>query len=377
MTLSAPAHPGDALTMYAVGLGPTNPATPTGVPATVNPVATMPTLSIGGVTVTPSSVGLTLPGIYQVNFTVPTSGVQGSEPIVIATGGQNSTNWVTLPLAGLTSVVVNGSFANPGTISPGSIASVFANGLGTASTNETTGLFPSTLSEGVEVTFNGEAAPMFHLIPAASPQQIDLYIPTDLPTSGTVNVQLTTSSSLYPNYTLKLVPAIPSFFRFTDPKTTTQYLIAQFANSAWVVLPTTAAKNIGFPACTATTPLTTECGEPAAIGDTIAIYLTGLGLATPNGDPNGKPLQTGTNPPADGSVLYETPALPTVTVGGVSAKVLFSGLTPGFAGEYQIDVQIPTGVANGDSVPVVVSMNGVSDTTNISIQQSRIAPPGQ
>ena len=86
------------------------------------------------------------------------------------------------------------------------------------------------------------------------------------------------------------------------------------------------------------------------------LYLTGLGLAMPNGNPNGAPLPTGQNPPADGSILYETPTLPTVTIGGIEAKVLFSGLAPGFAGEYQIDVQVPSGVANGDNVPVKVTM---------------------
>jgi uncharacterized protein (TIGR03437 family) len=72
--------------------------------------------------------------------------------------------------------------------------------------------------------------------------------------------------------------------------------------------------------------------------------------------------------PIDGSTLYETPTLPTVTVGGVAAQVLFSGLAPGFAGLYQMDIQVPGGVANGDDVPVKVTMLGASDTATISIQ---------
>jgi uncharacterized protein (TIGR03437 family) len=364
--------------MYAYGLGQTNPAEVTGVaPTGANLTVITPVLTIGSAKATISYSG-TVPGylgFYQINFTVPATGVQGTAPIVISTGGQSSPSGATIPLVGLTSVEVNGAFANPGTVAPGSIASIFANGLGGASTNEVSGLFPSTQSEGVEVTFNGEAAPMFHLLPTISPQQIDLYVPNDLPTTGTVNVQLTTSSSLYPNYTLNMVPASPSMFRFTDPKTSTQYLIAQFANTAWLVLPTVATTNIGLPNCAANTPATTECGEPATIGDVIVIYLTGLGLATTNGSPTGATLPAGQNPPVSGNPLYETPTLPTVTIGGVTAKVLFSGLTPGYAGEYQIDVQIPSGVTNGDSVPVVVTMMGASDTTNISIQPNRITPP--
>jgi len=98
------------------------------------------------------------------------------------------------------------------------------------------------------------------------------------------------------------------------------------------------------------------------------LYLTGLGLATPNGNPNGQPLTTGDVPPADGSVLYETVATPTVTVGGLPVKVLFSGMSPGFAGLYQIDFQVPDGVI-GDDIPVVVSISGSpADTRTVSIQ---------
>ena len=377
VTLMAPAHPGDVLTAYATGLGPTTPATPTGVATNGAPVATLPTLTVGGVKATVNSAAIVAgqEGVYQAAFIVP-PGVQGTTPMVLSSGGQDSAP-ANLPVAGVSAVVNNASFLQPGTIAPGSIASVFANGLGSASTNQVSGLFPSTQSENVQVTFNGEASSMFHLIPTASPQQIDLFIPTDLPTSGAVNVQLSTSTGSYPNYTLNMVPASPGFYRFTDPKTKSQFVIAQFANSAWLVLPASTTSNLGLPACASGTSAVTECGEPAAIGDYLALYLTGLGLATPNGDPNGKPLPAGQNPPADGSVLYQTPTLPTVTIGGVTTKVLFSGMAPGYAGEYQIDVQIPAGVAAGDNVPVAVTMMGANDTAFISVQSSRIKPPNQ
>ncbi len=377
ITLSAPAHTGDVVLAYAAGLGPTNPATPTGKAPTLAATATKPTLTVGGVSATVGSAVIPAGGVgvYQVNFTVPT-GVQGTAPLVISIGGQSSAGTAALAVAGTSAIANNASFANPGVIAPGSIASLFANGLGSASVNQVS-LFPSTQSEGVQVTFNGEAAPLFHLLPGASPQQIDLEVPTDLPTSGTVDVQLATSAATYANYKLTMAPASPGFYRFTDPKTSSQYVIAQFVNSAWLAMPVSTTANLGLPACTAGASALTQCGQPAAAGDYLVLYLTGLGLATPNGDPAGKPLGTGQNPPVDGSVLFETPTLPTVTIGGVAAKVLFSGLAPGFAGEYQIDVQVPAGVASGDSVPVVVTMLGAKDTTNISIQPGRVAPPGQ
>src|ERR1019366_4866381 len=64
-------------------------------------------------------------------------------------------------------------------------------------------------------------------------QQIDVLVPTNLPTTGTVNVQLTTSTAFYPNYTLTMVPANPGFYRLTAPQSTTQVnVIAQFNGTA-------------------------------------------------------------------------------------------------------------------------------------------------
>ncbi len=133
-------------------------------------------------------------------------------------------------------------------------------------------------------------------------------------------------------------------------------------------MPASMTQAIRLPACDPSLSPAATCGQPAAAGDYLVIHATGLGTTTPNGDPKGAPLATGAVPPADGSVLYQTPSKPTVTVGGIPAAVLFSGLVPGFPGEYQINIQIPCGVASGDDVPVVITMAGASDTATISIQ---------
>jgi hypothetical protein len=61
-----------------------------------------------------------------------------------------------------------------------------------------------------------------------------------------------------------------------------------------------------------------------------------------------KVLPTGSLAPTDGSVLYKTIEPPNVTIGGAAATVSFSGIAPGNAGQYQINVQVPNGVTTGD-----------------------------
>jgi uncharacterized protein (TIGR03437 family) len=184
-TTQIPAHPGDLVVTYAVGLGQTNPATATGKAAATAPLATTPTITVGGVNAPVQFAGLPAGavGVYQINFTVP-AGLQGTQPLVITAGGQSSSGSVTLPLIGLTSLVNNASFGNAGTISPGSIATVFANSLGTTTDsglppNPT--LFPATSKTGVQVTFNGTAAPLFDVYASGAQQQVDLLSPMNCP----------------------------------------------------------------------------------------------------------------------------------------------------------------------------------------------------
>lgn len=395
VTLAAPANPGDAILGFAVGLGPTSPASPVGPAMSASPVATLPTITVGGVNAPVISARITSgggDGNYQVIFSVP-GGLQGTQPVVITEDGVTSTSVagssisqpVTIPIAGVSSVVNSGSFAQPGTASPGSIFSVFANNIGT-STNVTSGLYPATTSNGVQVTFMSAAgttsAPLYAVVGnpgSGNPQQINLQVPTNMPTSGTVNVRLTTSTTDYPFYTLNMVPANPGFFRFTDPNNSSLInVVAQFNNTAWLVLPVSTTANLGLPACTASTPATTECGQPANIGDYIILYATGLGVVTPGGNPNSTPITTGEIPPLSGNPLYETPTTPVVTIGGVPATVAYSGLTPGSAGEYEVIVQIPAGTPSGDQVPVSLTILGATDNSaTISIQPASSTPPPQ
>ena len=76
---SRAAHPGETLTIWAIGLGATNPSVASGAPAPVTEplarMAQMPQVSFGGIGATPSFAGLApgYAGLYQINVTVPVS----------------------------------------------------------------------------------------------------------------------------------------------------------------------------------------------------------------------------------------------------------------------------------------------------------------
>jgi uncharacterized protein (TIGR03437 family) len=356
------AQPGESLTLYAIGLGATNPAlTAAGPPAAgVYDTATQPTLTVGGQLAAISFAGLSsFAGLYQINFTVPAT-VQGSVPVGLTINGESS-NTVTLPISGISAVVNGASFVNTSSVAPGEMVSLFANGFGTASQNSG---FPATTAHGFSVTFNGTPAPIYELIGSAS--QINVFVPTELATTGTVQVQLNTPTGATLDFPLALEPSVPGIFLIPDPKNPAATdAAAQFANTNWDVLPTATAAEYGFPTnCTVSKENpATACAQPAAPGDYLVVYGTGLGAATPNGDPNGTPIATGVIAPANGSTLYETIAKPVVKVGGIAATVEFSGIAPGTAGEYQVNFQVPQGVPQGDAVPLTITMPGSSTGT--------------
>jgi uncharacterized protein (TIGR03437 family) len=58
----------------------------------------------------------------------------------------------------------------------------------------------------------------------------------------------------------------------------------------------------------------------------------------------------------------------TVQIRGVEAKVLYAGAAPGYiSGLMQINVQVPSSIDFGNSVPLTLSIGGQASQLNVTI----------
>ena len=94
--------------------------------------------------------------------------------------------------------------------------------------------------------------------------------------------------------------------------------------------------------------------SPAHSGDALVVYLTGGGAVQPTGGA----WTTGALAPPG---LSPVTAQFSVTVGGLPAPVAYLGLTPGFIGLYQLNVQVPALPAGNHTL--VITENGKASSS--------------
>jgi uncharacterized protein (TIGR03437 family) len=236
--------------------------------------------------------------------------------------------------------VLNGaSFAQGQPVAAGSLVSIFGTQLAASMAQASTVPLSTALADVSSVTFNGTAAPLLFV----SPGQINAQVPWEVapPDGASANVSMVVNrGSLSSAATsVPLTSAAPGLFTIGGTQA-----VAINSDSS-IAAPTGSI-----------TGITTR---PARPGDTIVVYATGLGAVTPA-------VQTGHD---SSDQLRRTVGMPVVTIGGVSAQVPFSGLTPQFPGVNQLNVVIPANVAAGSSVPVMIQLNGITSQATIAVSQ--------
>jgi uncharacterized protein (TIGR03437 family) len=97
----------------------------------------------------------------------------------------------------------------------------------------------------------------------------------------------------------------------------------------------------GFAAAVDTTTGTiVTTANPAHPGDTVEVFLSGLGNVFPT-------VPDGAAAPGAGPLSYTVNTV-TADVDGTAATVVFAGLAPTLAGLYQVNVTIPTSISAGN-----------------------------
>jgi uncharacterized protein (TIGR03437 family) len=272
----------------------------------------------GLLTIGVSPTGLA-PGNYTGAVSVNAAGVANS-PQTISVG---------LTVAAATpsvvvSSVVNGASFQP-IIVPGSWATIQGTNLSSATGtwDVVNGTLPTTVN-GVTVTVGGQPGYVNYV----SAGQINFVVPEVPAGSQQLVVQNSVGTSAAFNVTVSDFG--PAFFAWPSDQVvaTTQNYTYAVANGTFTGTTTT----------------------PAKPGEVLILWGTGFGPTNPTA-PQGEVTPS--------NATYSTDTLPTVTINNVSAKVYGAALAPGFAGLYQVAIQVPTSLGDGNW-PVVATIGGVS-----------------
>lgn len=227
----------------------------------------------------------------------------------------------------ITAIVNSANFKTD--VGTGGLVSIFGEDL--ADVEATAGTMPLPLSlGGTCVTSNGLSLPLLYV----SKNQINAQMSFGL--AGSVSSIVRTAGGLSDIFISNVGISAPAVFSVQGPNEDLFKAVFRVENDL----------------------LLSTLSNPFRHQETGVAFLTGLGPVTPllldgNAAPN-TPLST-------------TQIVPTVTVGGAAAQVLYSGLTPGFIGLYQINFVIPWGAPLGLQVPVTITAGSVTETFFIRI----------
>jgi len=218
--------------------------------------------------------------------------------------------------------------STPQVVAPGSYIAIYGMNLaGAGNPSATTLPLPTTLN-GTQFFLGGLPMPLLY----AGAGQVNALVPEGIAPNAT--------------YPLTVV-------RGTTQSVPVPITVTEMQPGAYTV--DTSGSGAGIVTNALTGALITN-SNPAHPGDFLVIYATGLGQLT---GPNGETEPTDGAAPT--TTIYHTNATVSVNIGGTTIPASFAGLTPYFAGLYQVNFQVPQGIPAGNSVSIRIL---ATDTTN-------------
>jgi trimeric autotransporter adhesin len=303
--------------------------------AGLNPAVGNQFLTPGSIYVT--TMGLALPaGIYAGSVTVRAPAGSSNTVTIPVTYNAPVPTPVPPPapqpnIVPVVTGVFNGGSELLTSVAPGEIVTIFGQGIG-PNTPVGFALGPdgkvATTLGGTQVMFDGRAAPLIY----ASATQVNAIVPYEVSSGNATGVSVTIGGSSVVAGSYGVVSASPGVF-------------------------TVGSAGVGQGAVLNQDDSVNGAANPAARGTIIQIFLTGAGALSP----------AGVTGEVTGSVV-KTPLLPvTVTIGGVSAPVMFAGAAPdAVSGLLQVNAVVPTGAAPG-SVPIAINVGTAVGQSNVTV----------
>ena len=289
----------------------------------------------------PITLAATTEQQFTIRFAPTSAGVQTGTITIASNDPTHTTRSISLtgtggsgsgggPVPQVTSGgVVNGaSFQTP--LARGSLATLFGTNLASGIAQASILPLPKSLG-GVSLTIGAISAPVFYV----SPTQINFQVPYEAPATGSVAILVTRDGIQSNSVSAPISDTAPGIFTYARTASALDPVIVHQDNK--LVTP----------------------DNPAVANEALIIYATGIGAL------NNQPA-TGAGAPL--SPLATAKVTPTVTVGNAGVQVLFAGLTPGFVGLAQINIQLPAKLPAGTSLPLLLQFgNAPSQQVNLSV----------
>jgi uncharacterized protein (TIGR03437 family) len=212
--------------------------------------------------------------------------------------------------------VVNSATFKP-SMAPGGLVSIFGFALATEEQGTVALPLPGELASAT-VSVAGARAPLLYV----SATQINAQLPFAFQGRQTLTVTTPNGSA---QMEIDVAPTAPAVFTVYPP----QGAVAAVVHTSGALV---------------------SAGAPAAPGETVSVYLTGLGWVQGG-------VQEGQAAPV--FPLARTVATVEAMLAGRALATAYSGLAPGFAGLYQVNVKIPEDATSGSYALRVVA-DGVS-----------------